>query len=104
MRIPLVLPIVVLCAAISAISLFLAGCNTLPTVKPELRPLYESARAVEGALNVGVSYQDFGALLTRMSTQLVLMEDRAKFSGIDNRERDAAAHDARLVQKYRRRS
>ena len=65
MRIPLVLPIVVLCAAISAISLFLAGCNTLPTVKPELRPLYESARAVEGALNVGVSYQDFGALLTR---------------------------------------
>jgi hypothetical protein len=79
----------------------LAACNIGSHRQSELRPLYESARAVQAALNVGVSYQDFGALLTRMSTQLLLIEDRAKFSGIDRQERDAAKQYSAILDMYR---
>jgi hypothetical protein len=66
-----------------------------------VRPLYESARAVQAALNVGVSYQDFGTLLSRMSAQLLLTEDRVNLYGVDQQERNAAKQYSALLAMYR---
>src|ERR1022692_495650 len=62
--------------------IFLCGCTTNkhePSV--EVRPVYRSARAIEGALLVGISYGEFGTLVREMSKELVLARDRVKFSG-----------------------
>jgi hypothetical protein len=75
--------------------IFLCGCTTNkhePSV--EVRPVYRSARAIEGALLVGISYGEFGTLVREMSKELVLARDRVKFSGASD------PLSARILDKY----
>jgi len=82
--------------AVAITSLYMIGCSPgTHDVRPDLRGLYQSARAIEGALGVGVAYGDFGTLIRDMSKELVLARDRAKYG--------SATVDpqlARLLDKY----
>jgi hypothetical protein len=51
-----------------------------PAPRPELAGVYRSARAIEGALGVGVTYQDFSTLVREFSKELLLARDSARYN------------------------
>ena len=52
--------------------------NTERIDKNIFENLYRSAKAVEGAISVGVNYQKFGELLQNFATEISIMSDRVK--------------------------
>jgi len=59
----------------------LTSCGTpkQQNALPELVGVYHAARSIEGALAVGVTYPEFGTLIRKFSTELILARDQAKF-------------------------
>jgi hypothetical protein len=51
----------------------------------ELVGVYRAARSIEGALAVGVTYSEFGTLIRKFSTELLLARDQAKFDPVVSR-------------------
>jgi len=61
----------------------LAACGSLKQqsdTRPELNGVYRAARAIEGALAVGVTYQDFSTLVREFSKELLLARDSARYN------------------------
>lgn len=50
------------------------------SLRPELAGVYRSARSIEGALGVGVTYQDFSTLVREFSKELLLARDSARYN------------------------
>jgi hypothetical protein len=53
-------------------------------IRAEVAGVYSAARAIEGALTVGVTYAEFGTMLREFSKELTVARDRLKYdSGVD---------------------
>lgn len=56
------------------ILLFLTSCNRIDKTKFE--GAYKSAKAIEGAANVNMTYAQFGQLLQNFSTEVTILKDK----------------------------
>jgi hypothetical protein len=64
---------VVVCVAIA-----LAGCQqSRETAQQRYVPLYRAARTLDAALEVGVPYVEYGQLVQRLSTEVLVASDHA---------------------------
>ena len=59
------------------IGVLFVGCSPKVDQK-KFENLYRAAKAVDGAIAVGVNYQKFGGLLQDLSTELSIANDKAK--------------------------
>ncbi len=71
---------------IAALALSSCATQTQPKLRPELSGVYNSARAIEGALAVGVSYIELENLIRKFSTEMLLARDEAKFDPAANKD------------------
>jgi hypothetical protein len=82
-------------ASVLASICLICGCSRPATEsRPLLWGVYQSARAIEAALSVGVTLTDFNALVRDMSKELFLARDHLKF----NAPEDAAA--LKTLERY----
>ena len=77
------------------------ACKTGPSQEEQrverFRSLYRSARSVEGAIAVGVSYVKFGEILQVFATELLIAKDAAK----DDSDRALVAAYAEVLDVYK---
>jgi hypothetical protein len=57
--------------------ILLLGCSPMVDQK-KYENLYHAAKAIDGAVAVGVNYQKFGELLQNLSTEISIANDKAK--------------------------
>jgi len=81
----------------------LDSCQTQQTAptRVELLDTYRAARAVEAALQIGVSYQDFSQLLLAFSKGLLLLQDRVSVGDVDPNTAAIAKDYAELLTIYK---